>query len=378
MNFGFSEEQEMIRKSARDFVKGQSSFERVRKTMESEEGWSSALYKQMADSGWLGTTLPEAYGGMGLGYVDLLCIQEELGKGVMPEPILSLALLGASIIRHACDEATKKDLLPKIVSGDLKIAVGAYELAGRYNFAHVETTAKASGDGWVLNGSKAFVEDAATADELIVAARTGGDKSDTNGITLFRVPRTTAGVKPTPIKTIDRRRRCTLELKDVKVGKDAVIGKVGEGYAPLERAIDDATIALCAEMLGGMEQALNMSVAYSKERVQFGKPIGSFQAIKHKCANMYVALETARSAVYYATMAVDEDMPDRRAAISCAKALCSDAYLQIGKDAIQVFGGIGFTHECDIQFFYKRAVATNATFGDASFHRDRYAKEKGF
>jgi alkylation response protein AidB-like acyl-CoA dehydrogenase len=169
-----------------------------------------------------------------------------------------------------------------------------------------------------------------------------------------------------------------LDLKDAKVAADQVVGRVDQGFEAIDKAIDRAALALCAEMLGGMEAALNMSVAYSKERVQFGKPIGSFQAVKHKAANMFVALETARSATYYATMAVDENMPDMRAAVSCAKALCSDAYVQIGKDAIQIHGGIGFTHECDVQLYYKRAVVTNVTYGDPTHHRDRYATEKGF
>ncbi|MBI1784912.1 acyl-CoA dehydrogenase family protein [Candidatus Sumerlaeota bacterium] len=378
MNFGFSEEQEMIRKSARDFVKGQSSFERLRELIDDPRGYSPQLYKLMADSGWLGTVYPENCGGMGLGYVDLLCIQEELGKGLIPEPLMSSAIMGGNAIFFSGDDKLKSELLPKVVAGETILTLAAYELAGRFNFAHVETTAKAEGDGFILNGTKCFVPDAASADKIVVSARTGGAVADTNGITLFLLDPKSAGVTLTPIKTIDRRQRSTLDLKNVKVGKDAVIGKVGEGYSALDQTIDRATLALCAEMLGGMEQALNMSVAYSKERVQFGKPIGSFQSIKHKCANMYVALETARSATYYATMAVDENMPDMRSAISCAKALCSDAYIQIGKDAIQVFGGIGFTHECDVQFFYKRAVVANATFGDSTYHRDRYAAEKGF
>lgn len=375
MNFGFSEEQEMIRKSARDLVKGQSSFERIRGHANDEKGFSEDIWRQMAEQGWLGTVLPDSYGGVGLGYVDLLCIQEELGKGVMPEPILSSGVLGAGAIFHGGSEAQKQELLPQIASGELIATLGAYELAGRYDFAHVETHADGNGGGYKLTGEKAFVPDAHVAGKIIVSARTSGGKNDKEGISLFLVDAKGPGVNLKPVKTIDRRRRFTLELKDAKAEP---LGEIGAGYAALDATIDRATVALCAEMLGGMEAALQMSVAYSKERVQFGRPIGSFQAIKHKAANMYVALETARSATYYATMAVDENMPDMRPAISCAKALCSDSYLKIGKDAIQIHGGIGFTDECDVQFFYKRAVVASVTFGDASYHRDRYAAEKGF
>jgi len=378
MNFGFTEEQEMIRKSARDFVKGQSSLERIRGLADDERGYSPDLWKQMLDSGWAGTTFPEQYGGLGLGFVDLLCIQEELGKGLIPEPLITSAILAGSAILFACDENLKNEYLPKIIGGELTFTAGAYELAGRFNAAHVETTAKALDGGYVLNGTKSFVEDAGAADKIIVSARTSGGAEDQNGITLFMVDKNAPGLKLTPIKTMDRRRRFMLGLKDVKVAADQVVGRVDHGFEAIDKAIDRAALALCAEMLGGMEAALNMSVAYSKERVQFGKPIGSFQAMKHKAANMFVAMETARSATYYATMAVDENMPDLRAAISCAKALCSDAYMQIGKDAIQIHGGIGFTHECDVQLYYKRAVVANVTYGDPTWHRDRYATEKGF
>jgi len=378
MNFGFTEEQDMIRKSARDLVKGQSSFERIRHLRDDDRGWSPDVFKMMAEGGWLGTTFPEDFGGMGLGYVDLLCIQEELGKGVMPEPMHTSAIMGGNAVLFAASADQAKAVLEPVLTGEKILSLAAYELAGRYDFAHVETTAKADGGNYVLSGSKCFVPDAGHADQIVVSARTSGGANDKKGISLFLVDRTAPGVKLTVVKTMDRRRRYTVDLKDVKVGADRVLGKVGEAYEALDKTLDRATVALCAEMIGGMEQALNMSVAYSKERVQFGKPIGSFQAIKHKCANMFVALETARSAVYYATMAVDENMPDMKAAISCAKALCSDAYLQLGKDAIQIFGGIGFTDECDIQFFYKRAVVCGVTFGDADWHRDRYATEKGF
>lgn len=378
MNFAFSEEQEMIRKSARDFVRGQSSLERVRGLFDDERGYSPGLYGQMAEQGWLGCVIPEQYGGIDLGYVDLICIEEELGHGLLPEPILPSAVLGGSAILFSCSESHKNALLPGVAGGELVLAVAAYEPAGRYDLAHVETTATASGSEFILNGSKSFVENAGSADKLLVSARTSGEPTDPEGITLFLIDRDAPGVTLTQVSTIDRRRRATLDLKDVTVGVEGVVGEPGRGHETLEKAVDRATVALSAEMLGGMQVALDTSIAYSKERVQFGRPIGSFQAIKHKAADMFVALETARSALYYAAMAVDEEQEDMLTAISCAKALCSDAYLRITKDAIQIHGGIGFTDECDVQLYYKRALVSNVTFGDATYHRDRYATLKGF
>lgn len=380
MNFAFSEEQEMIRKSAKDFVKTHSSMERIRELFDDEAGYSPSHYQQMVDAGWVGMVYPENYGGIDLGYVDLICITEELGAGLIPEPLTSNALLGGNAILFSCDEGQKSTLLPQIAAGELKVTLAAYELAGRYNLAHVETTATADGSDFILNGSKAFVPDAATSDKLLISARVSGGTTDREGITLFIVDRDAPGVTITPIKTMDHRRRAMIGLKDVRVSGDSsgIIGRPERAIDALEKTIDRATVGLCAEMLGGMQAALAMSVAYSKERVQFGKPIGSFQAIKHKAADMFVDMEIARSAVYYAAMAVDQDMPDLCAAVSCAKALCSDAYLHIAKDAIQIHGGIGYTDECDVQLYYKRAVVSGVTFGDATYHRDRYATLKGF
>lgn len=368
----------MIRKSAADFVKGHSTIERVREMLGDEKGYSPELYTQMAESGWLGCVFPEDAGGIDLGYVDLVCIQEELGKGLIPEPLLTSAVLGGNCIFLGGNDAQKGDLLGQVIGGELTLTLGAYELDGRFDLNHVGTEAKADGSDYVLNGTKSFVSQAQNADKIIVSARTSGDTSDSDGITLFIVDAGTAGVSIQSVSTVDHRPRAMVKLENVKVGGDAVLGEVGKGLAILENAIDRAIVALCAEMLGGMETVLQMSVAYSKERVQFDRPIGSFQAIKHKAANMYTELETAKSAVYYAAMALDDDMPDAKAAVSCAKALCSDSYVHLTQEAIQIHGGIGFTDEHDAQLYYKRALASSVTFGDAAYHRDRYATEKGF
>jgi alkylation response protein AidB-like acyl-CoA dehydrogenase len=376
MNFGFSEDQDMIRESALNFVSKESSLERVRALHEDADGYSSRHWKTIAESGWLGAVLPEEVGGIGLGYADLICIAEEFGKGLMPEPLIPFATLAGSAILFGGTESQQTDLLPQVAEGSLKVALGAYEASGRYNLAHVEATASKSGDGYVLSGEKFLVENASSADKILITARTSGETRDTDGISLFLVDAAAPGLSLSAVTTLDHRPRSIVTLKDVQVGADALIGSVEDALDAVEHAVDCATIALCAEMVGGMQSALEMTVGYSHERVQFGVPIGSFQALKHKAANMFMQIEAARSSMYYAAMAEDDDMPDRRAAISAAKALCSDAYIAVTKEAIQMHGGIGFTDEHNIHLFYKRAIATAATYGDASYHRERYVQEK--
>ncbi len=392
MNFGFTEDQDMIRKSARDLVSGESSMVRVREMQESEEGFSRDIWQQMADGGWLGCVYPEEYGGIGLGYVDLICIEEEFGRGLMPEPLISTVLLGGNAVLFAGSEEQKNEILPQVAAGELMLTLGAYEKAGRFNLAHVETSAKENGSGYVLNGSKAFVPDAATSDKIVVTARTAvaeqqlgeaplrtsGGKTDTDGITLFLLDRDTAGLTIEPVVPMDHRPRATVVLKDVAVDASAVLGAPGGALDALEKTIDRAAVALCAELVGLQEQALKMTTEYAGERVQFDRPIGSFQAIQFKCADMFVNLEVSRSSMYYAAMAIDQEMDDLRTSVSAAKALCSEAAMSVTKEAIQVHGGIGYTHEHDIHLFYMRAMAAAVTFGDAAYHRERYIQEKGF
>jgi alkylation response protein AidB-like acyl-CoA dehydrogenase len=376
MNFGFTEDQDMIRRSARDFVKGESSLERVRAMHEDARGYSQDVYRRMAESGWLGAVLPEDYGGIGLGMCDLICITEELGKGLLPEPLIPSAIFAGSAILLSGDEPHRQELLPKVASGELTLSLGAYELDGRFAVNHVATRAEHRREGFVLTGTKCLVDNAGTADRLLVTARTSGTTRETEGISLFLVDPRSQGVTITPVSTVDRRKRANVTLESVEVPASALVGPEGGALTIVEDAIDRAIVALCAEMVGGMEEALRRTCEYAQERVQFGRAIGSFQAVKHKAANMYVALETARSSMYYAAMALDQDMPDAKAAVSAAKALCSRNYLHAAKEAIQLHGGIGFTAEHDIHLFYKRAVVTNVLYGDPAYHRERYVTEK--
>jgi alkylation response protein AidB-like acyl-CoA dehydrogenase len=376
MNFGFTEDQNQIRKSASDFVARESSLERIRALQTDPQGYSDSHWRTIAENGWAGAVLPEEHGGIGLGYCDLICITEEFGKGLLPEPLIPFAVLGGSAILYGGAEAQKAAMLPQVSEGTLKLAFAAYETSGRYNLAHVESTATDTGSGYKITGEKILVENAAAADKILATARTSGDTNDREGISLFAINPKAPGVTLTPVETIDRRPRSVVKLDGVSVDADALIGSQGDAIDAVERAVDCATVALCAEMVGGMQSALEMTVAYSHERVQFGVPIGSFQAVKHKAADMFMHLEMARSSMYYAAMAEDHDLPDRRAAISAAKTMCSNAYVAVTKEAIQLHGGIGFTDEHNIHFFYKRAIAAAASYGDAAFHRERYVQEK--
>jgi alkylation response protein AidB-like acyl-CoA dehydrogenase len=373
MNFGFTEDQDMIRKSARDFVVGESSLERVREMHTNEVGYSKELWQQIADNGWLGAVFPEEYGGIGLSYSDFICIAEEFGRGMMPEPLTTVSTLAGNAILFGGTEEQKQEMLPALIEGASLITLGAYETSGRYDPAHVTTTAAADGDSYTLNGAKNFVPNAQNSDTILVTARTSGGTTDEDGISLFAVT-PGEGVEIQTIETWDHHPRAHVTLTNAKA---TLIGEAGSAFLHVDRAIDCATVALCAEMVGGIDEALRMTVEYAQERVQFDRLIGSFQAVKHKCANMYTTMEMTRSAMYYAALAIDEDRDDRRKAISTAKALCSQGYLAASKEAIQLHGGIGYTDEHTIQFFYKRALTSSATFGDATWHKERYAVEIG-
>jgi alkylation response protein AidB-like acyl-CoA dehydrogenase len=373
MNFGFTEDQDIIRESTRAFVSRKSSLERVRAMHTDVVGYSKDIWQFIADNGWLGVVYPEEYGGLGGSYADFICIAEEFGRGLMPEPLTTVVGLAGNVVLFAGTEKQKKEILPQVVEGSLLITLGAYETSGRFNPAHVATKATADGDSYTLNGVKNFVANAQNSGMILVTARTAGGTTDENGISLFAVE-PDDGVTIQSISTWDHQPRSHVTLTNARA---TLIGQAGKAFAPVDAAIDCATVALCAEMVGGIDEALRMTLAYAHERVQFDRPIGSFQAVKHKCANMYITTESARSAMYYAALAIDDDRDDRRKAISTAKTLCSQAYLAVAKEAIQLHGGIGYTDEHTIHFFYKRALTASVTYGDASWHRERYAVEMG-
>jgi alkylation response protein AidB-like acyl-CoA dehydrogenase len=382
MALALTEEQEILQRTASEFVAGRSSFKRIRalRDLRDPDGFSRDLWTEMARLGWLGIVIPEAHGGAGLGYADLMVVMEELGRGLMPEPVLSTAVLGAGALLLGGSAPQKAEHLPAVAEGERLLALAYQESRSRYDIHHVETRAERSDRGWRLRGKKVHVLDGHVADWLIVSARTSGAAREAAGITLFLLPRHAAGVTVEREWRVDGRGAALVALDDVPVGADAVVGRADEGGTLLSRVIDRATIALSAEMLGGMNAAFAMTLAYLKTRMQFGAPIGSFQALKHRAARLFVEIELARSAVVAAHRGLDDGADDVQVARSgsIAKARCSDAYVLAGNEGVQIHGGIGMTDEHDIGFYLKRARAAEITFGDAAYHRDRLARLDGY
>jgi alkylation response protein AidB-like acyl-CoA dehydrogenase len=382
MDLVVSEEQELLRSTAREFVAGRSSLKRIRALRDGADpdGFSRALWREMAELGWAGIVLPEEHGGLGLGYMDLMPVMEELGRGLMPEPMLSSVLLGANAILLGGSAAQRTEHLPAVAGGERLLALAFQEPHSRYDLTLVETRAEPVGGGFALRGEKIQVLDGHVADRLVVSARTAGGPRDAAGVTLFVVAPGTPGVTVERQSRLDGRNAALVRLDGARVDAGAVLGEVGGGAVPLARVVDRATAALGAEMLGSMTAAFEMTIDYLKTRVQFGVPIGSFQALKHRAARMYVELELARSAVMHAQRVIDEQRDDAAIAraVSVAKARCSDAFMLIGNEAVQMHGGIGMTDEHDIGFYLKRARAAQLTFGDAAWHRDRVATLDGY
>jgi len=374
MDFGFNEEQEMLRKSARDFLAKECPMTYVRRMMEDERGHSEEVWRKMAELGWMGLIFPESVGGAGLDMVDLVVVLEEMGRAVLPGPFFSSVVLAGVTLAEAGSDAQKSRWLRAIAAGEMKATLATLEPSGRWDAAGIEAMATADSSGYLLQGTKLFVPDAHLADLILVAVRTERGQGE-DGISLFAVETPKEGVTVTQLATMDQTRRlCEVKLDRVRVGKDALVGAAGAGWAILQRITDRAKVALCAEMCGGAERVLEMSVEYAKVRVQFDRPIGSFQAIQHKCANMLLLVESSKSATYYAAWAVANDAPEAPLAAAMAKSYASDAYRVVAGEGIQIHGGIGFTWEHDMHIYFKRAKSSEFTFGDATFNRERVAQ----
>jgi len=374
VDFAFSEEQEMLRRSAREFLAKECSPKVVRRLMESPDGYDAALWKKVADLGWTALGIPEEYGGVGT-FLDLVVVLEEAGRALLPGPYFSTMGLAVPVLIEAGNEAQKKEALGAIASGSARATLAFTEPSGRWDAGSVTLTAKPSGGGWRLDGVKVFVPDVLllAADYLIVVARTRGEGEE--GITLFLLKGKPDGLTVRPLETLDLTRRWSeIRFDGVQLGADAVMGAPDQAWPRLKRSLEWATCALCAEMVGGVQKVLETSTEYAKTRHQFGKPIGIYQAVSHKLADMLVLSESGRSAAYYAAWAVDADAPDRSLASSMAKAYVSDAYRKVAGDGIQIHGGIGFTWEHDMHLYFKRAKASEVTLGDATFHRELVAQ----
>jgi len=370
MNFAFSEEQEELRRIVRQFLETKSSEAEVRRLMETTEGYDPQVWSQMANElGLQSLIVPEEFGGQGFGFVELTVVLEEMGRRLLCAPYFS-TVFATNLLLHSGDDAAKKELLPGIASGETIATVAFTEENGKWDESGITMEAVSSGSGGgKLNGTKMFVLDGHTADVILVAAKTG------KGVSIFQVAGDAAGLTRTPLATMDQtRKQAKLEFADVDA---KLIGTEGEGWNVLEKVLDLAAVALAAEQVGGAQFVLEMAVQYAKDRVQFGRPIGSFQAIKHKCADMLLEVESAKSAAYYAGWCASELNDELPSVASLAKAYCSEAYFHAAAENIQIHGGIGFTWEHPAHLYFKRAKSSELLFGDPTYHRELLAQRIG-
>ncbi|HVA82056.1 MAG TPA: acyl-CoA dehydrogenase family protein [Candidatus Binataceae bacterium] len=371
MDFGFSEEQEMLRDAAKRFLADNCPTKFVRQMMADATGHDQAFWKKIVELGWPGLLVPENYGGQGGAFLDLTVVIEEAGKALVPGPFFTAALLGVPLVVEGGSEAQKKELLPRMAKGEFIGTLALAEAAGRFDADGVQMKATKSGSDYTISGEKFFVPDAHVANGMAVAVRTSG--SGEKGITLLLVPTNAKGVTITQLKTVDMTRRlCHVKFDNVKAS--GILGKPDEGWPILSRVLNIATAGLATEMVGTAQKALDMAVDYAKTRVQFGKPIGSFQAVKHKCVDMMVLVENARSLVYYACWTVDTNNDEQKTAVPMAKAYASDMAKNVTSEAIQVHGGIGFTWEHDMHLYHRRALAGEANLGNGPVHRETVAR----
>ncbi len=374
-----TDEQELLRETAREFVRERAPVSELRKLRDekSPDGFSRELWKQMAELGWAGIIFPEEVGGVGMGHAELGIVLEETGRTLVASPLVGTVVLAGNAVLIAGNETQRKDVLTAVCEGERILAL-AYQEGTRHDPYAIASRAEQTAGGYTLNGKKTFVLDGHVADQLVVVARTSGQVGERDGLTLFLVDAAAEGLIRTRTLMVDSRNAANIELDGVEVERSAVLGMVGAGADVLDAVLDRATAVFSAELLGTCLEAYERTLQYLKDRKQFGVPIGSFQALKHRAANMFVEIELSRSIVLDALQAVDEGRPDLPQLASVAKARLSDAAFQIGNEALQMHGGIGMTDEEEIGLFLKRARVAQFTLGDASFHRDRYATLQGF
>lgn len=374
-----NEDQLMFRDAAKRFTAERAPVSQLRKLRDDNDatGFSLELWKEMAEMGWAGVLVPEEYGGVGFGFTGAGLIAEEVGRNLSSTPLLSSAVMAVTALQAGAAEAKRGALLPQLASGELLMAVALDERSRHAPF-HVKTQAVASGGGYTLTGRKTLVLDGHVANHLIVSARTAGDADERAGITLFLIDAKAAGVSITRSLTVDSRNSAVVELKDVKVAADDILGKLGEGAAILDAVLDAGRAVLAAELLGVAQESFERTIGYLREREQFGAKIGSFQALQHRAAHLFCEIELTRSMVLRALQSLDANEPNRSTLVSAAKARASEIGRVATNEAVQMHGGIGVTDEFDIGFFMKRARAAAETLGDAYFHTDRFAQLAGY
>ena len=380
MEFAFTDEQQMIRDTAGVFLAEVSDSEAVRRAMVTEQGYEDEVWGRICtEMVWQAMHIPEEYGGMGLGYVELVAVLEQMGARLLCSPFFASVCLGANALLVAGSDEQKARWLPAIANGSLTATLAYTGTNRRWDAAAVEASTEPRGEDTVLNGTLRYIPDGHTAGLLVVAARQAGSRGE-EGISLFLVPADSPGLSRRWLPTVDQtKRQAELVLDNVTIGPDGLMGEAGAAWPQLQRIIQLATVAVAAEQMGGAQRVLDIAVEYSKERYQFKRPIASFQAIKHKAADMMLKSEVARSAVYYAACIADEALRDGALAgelpeaASVAKAWCSDAFFQNAGDALQIFGGVGFTWEYDVHLFLKRAKSSEHFLGNGAWHREQVA-----
>jgi pimeloyl-CoA dehydrogenase small subunit len=378
MDFDLSEEQQLLKDSVTRLLGDVYQFEQRKKYMDSPDGFSGAAWKQYAELGILGLPFAEEHGGFGGGPVETMIVMEAFGSALALEPYLATVVLGGGLIQRAGNDAQRSELMPKIADGSLRVAFAHSERQSRYDLADVATRAKRDGDGFTLEGDKSLVLHGDTADKLVVSARVSGEPRSPRGIGLFLVDAKTAGVSRRGYPTQDGQRAAEVSLANVRVGRDAVLGDPEGGFSSISRVVDSAIAAMCAEAVGAMQEMHALTVDYLKTRKQFGVPIGNFQALQHRAADMFVALEQARSMAMFATMmAQDDDEAERRKAIAAAKVQIGRSGRFVGQQAVQLHGGVGMTMELKVGHYFKRVTMIDLMFGDADHHLAALAEAGG-
>lgn len=372
MDFNFTEEQQMVRDGLSRLVREQYDWETRRKAIASGAGWRPEIWANLAELGILGMPFSEEDGGFGGGAVDAMIVMEEFGKGLVVEPFVPTVVCAGGFLKHAGTAAQKEEHIGGIVSGERVFAFAYAEPKGRYDYADLETNAKKDGSGWTLNGHKAVVFGAPWASHLVVTARTGGERRDRSGVSVFVLAKDTPGVTTRDYETVDGRRASEVYFENVALPAEALIGAEGEGLALIELVTDEAIAALCAEACGAMKVAHAMTVEYSRQRKQFGVPIGSFQVLQHRMVDMYTAYEQAVSLTYLATLRLGAEEVERKKAVSAAKVGVGQAARLIGQEAVQIHGGNGVTDEYAIGHYFKRLTIFDSEFGNVDHHLKRH------
>ncbi len=372
MDLDWTETQELLRKTARDLLARECPPARVKEIERTEAGYAPELWSRMAELGWLALPFPETYGGGGGSFMDVIALMEELGRAALPSPYLSTVVLCGSLLQTGGSEEQRRRLLPAIAQGQRILALALTEEDASYRPEDVRLSAVRSGQGYVLNGTKLFVLDGNVAGELLCVARTREAASPGDGLSIFLVDAQAPGVSRVRLQSFGGEAQAEVRLRDVRVRRDALVGELHRGWPLVEDGLRRASVALCAQMAGGAQRAIEMAVDYAKRRVQFGRPIGSFQAIQHKCADMLTDADISRYLTYYAAWRLSEGLPCALEAAQ-AKAWVSDAYRRVAREAHQIFAGIAFVDNHDLQLYFRRAKAGEVLFGDAAHHLDLVA-----